>query len=489
MRLKKAALLCLAAVVLVPAYARAEEITMDEYFKRIRATHPVFRKEALSVEIVQWERERLKGAEDWLVLSNPYYSHEENAYVSPFMPRELDSAGVDATLRRDYWATGGRLSLSYGYTFIDQLSDDIVIPLEGSTMVLPAESGAFNENAFSLTYTHPLLKNRGGLLSRLRYELQGYSVKAAALGAAEAQEGFLLEVGQGFLKWALLTEQLGILTDRLDIANRELGRTEKKRRQNLVEKVDVIRTRDAVLSARNNVLLARSALRATREELAVLAQIEVTDGPLTPSYGLYEEPGTPSIEEALARLRERSRVLGIRRAMIELAGHGQKGAKEELKPRLDLMLKGALAGGGESFEDSFGFDKPSYLAALSLSFPLQNTSARAGLGKARAEAGRAKEEMREAELSLEASLRRLTSQIEEFKDVLALNRERVATAKQRTEAELVRYNQGRVELTFVLMSRDSELAARLERAKNAARYHRLLLVYSALTDTLFEPAR
>ena len=60
----------------------------------------------------------------------------------------------------------------------------------------------------------------------------------------------------------------------------------------------------------------------------------------------------------------------------------------------------------------------------------------------------------------------------------------IESAKEKTKEELKLYDMGRSQLTFVIQSRDNEQNAKLTYAQNATNYHKLILNFSALTDTL-----
>ena len=76
--------------------------------------------------------------------------------------------------------------------------------------------------------------------------------------------------------------------------------------------------------------------------------------------------------------------------------------------------------------------------------------------------------------------------IQEMEKVLELNQEQIASSQAKTEEELNLYNQGRGDLTFVILSRDSEEQAKLTYAQNAASYQKLVLQYRALMDEFWE---
>jgi outer membrane protein TolC len=484
--MKRIILYWLLIFVFLPSLAFSQNVTMDDFFQQVRKSHPFFKKEALSSDIERKKQERFLGDQDWIVRSNPYYAHEESAIKSGgFFPKEVDKASINAAIERTYWKTGGQLSFTYDYTKTDQGADDIVIPFNGLSATIPGGSGIFHENAFTATYSHPLIQNRGGILSRLSYEIQGYNVAANDLAVIENQENFLLDIGDLFLDWVLLTEQRSILYKRLDLAEEEWGRMRRKRKQNLVDEVDVIRTRDAVLNAKQNVLRAEASWKAKKAELATIAQYEKYDD-LTPQYNLYSLVALPTVDDAIALLKQNSRVLDVFKVGIKQLEHQKRGFIEQSKPKLNFNISGGLKGGGEQYSDSYDYDKPQFLASLSFSYPLGNRTARADIAKSGLEKDRLSEDMKNVRLELVSRLRNLMTQIEELEKVLEINKEQVVVAIEKTKAELRRYNQGRIELTFVIQSRDNEQNVQLINAQNGAVYHKLILQYRALMDSLLK---
>lgn len=109
---------------------------------------------------------------------------------------------------------------------------------------------SYYQNQIGISYTYPLMQNRGGFLDRLGYDLKEYDADYSEIVAAENQEDFLAESGMKFLDWVLLTEQLRILKERMRLSEEELANTRKKREANLIDEVDVIRAMDAVRIAK-----------------------------------------------------------------------------------------------------------------------------------------------------------------------------------------------------------------------------------------------
>jgi outer membrane protein TolC len=457
-------------------------VTMDAFLQQVQDTHPFFKKESLSSDIERKKQEQFLGDKDWTVRSTPYYAHQESVSAG-FTPDRVDQVGLNASIGRTYWETGGQLSLAYDYVRSDQNADDIIIPSTGGFATIPGESGIFYDNEFSIAYSHPLMKNKDGVLSRLGHELQDYSIEATSLDMIENKENFLQNVGDLFLNWTLITEQRRILYKRLELAKEELERTEKKRKQNLVDEVDVLRARVSVLNAKQRVLEAEAGWKAGQAELASIAQYENHEN-IAPQYDLYQLVSLPPVDDAISQLKQKSRVLHVFKVRIDQLKHRIKGVEEQGKPQLDLNISGGMKSRDGTYSESYDLDNPQFKALLNFSYPLGNRTSRADILRTKLEKERLQEDMKNVSLNLESSLRNLMIRIKELEKVLALNKEQVMVAKEKTGAEIRRYNQGRIELTFVIQSRDNEQNIQMVHAQNGAVYHKLLLRYRALMDRL-----
>jgi len=471
-------------LVLYPVSIYAETITLERYLSVVRERHPFFKKEALSTDIEKQRQSGLLGDEDWVLRATPRYTHQEQAREAIGLPSEEQATNIETTLERKLWQTGGRVGLSYRYDFSDQQLEDLVIEDLGiGPIVIPVGPGKFYENSVILSYTQPLLRNAGGLLDRLGYELQGYTVGITAFVTQENQESFLKEVGIRFIDWALLSEERRITAGRLRLAEKELQRSRRKLRANLVDRVDVLRAKDAVLSTETNVSRVEARWKAKQAEIAALAQ-ESRLYQMAPEYDLYSTVALPPIEQAVAQMKHTARILQALQVQASQLAHQRDGLKNAARPQLDLRLSGARKGGAESSGDAQDFDKTDYQVALEFRYPLRNRSARADVRATELERQQVVEELRSQTVNLEADVRNVLVQLKKLERTLALNREQINIGRAKTREEERLHNQGRTELTFVIQSRDSEAIARLAYARTAADYHKLLLEYRALMDQL-----
>ena len=461
----------LAVLIMGQISLSAQTITRDEFLQQVRRGHPAIGKERLSADIERESQQGLLGREDWYLTSQAGFSHEQPA-IAFSGPERTNTLSFSAGAERAVWSTGGRFSASFS---------------TGAASILPTFgfSMPFYQNVAAVSYVHPLLKNSGGTLDRLSFDLKEYDVTAARVQADENIEAFLARSAQLFLTWVFLDEQEKIFAERLRLSQEERDRTLDKRRANLVDQADVIRAEDAVRSWKQQQVLVHSQWKAVQAQLAVLAGDERLYG-MRPAFDLYAIPDLGPLDRVIERMRTRSRLLGLLDVRKRQLEHGRDGFEESLKPDLSVYAVLNTKRLHESIGTSFVMNKPDANIGVRFSIPLGNREARAQLAMTDVQLARMERERAEVALSLTSVLTNLHIRLDELRQVLALNQEQIESARQRTAEELKLYNQGRGNLTFVILGRDNEQNAQLTYAQNAFTYHSLRLEYAALLDEVYE---
>lgn len=454
-------------VFLTPLYAQV--ITLDEFLDQLIETHPIIEKEDLTARIEEEGRNGLLGAQDWNLESSLIFSD-----LSISGPVRTDATTLSTGFERLFWKTGGRFSTSMTFN-----------RTELHPALLYSRPSPYYENQFAITYIQPLLQNRNGFLDRIQYELTRYDIDFSNVQAKENKETFLAESAAKFLEWVFLTEQNDIITQRLSLSKEALENTRKKRKVNLVDEVDVLRAEDAVRIANQSLVLSESQWRGLQAELAVLAQDEDIYN-LVPRYDLYSLKVLAPLDSVIAQIEENSRLVYTLDIRIRQLEYSRSGFAESIKPRLSLLAQFNLRRADSRFDDALALDKPDIIGGLQLDFPLGNTYARSNVEKSDLQIAQLRWTRDKLILDLSAAITNITIQLEEMQKILALNREQIESAKDKTAEELKLYNQGRNDFTFVIQSQDGEQNARLNYALNALTYHKLIIEYMALTDALYE---
>jgi len=136
-------------------------------------------------------------------------------------PDRTDALSISGGVERLFWETGGKFTLTF-----DASRADINLP-RGTPF-----PGSFYQNRIAATYSHPLLKNRGGFLNRLQFDLKKFDIDISEVRAKENQENFLANAASKFLDWVYLSEQAKIIKERLRLSEEEIVRIKKKARKN-----------------------------------------------------------------------------------------------------------------------------------------------------------------------------------------------------------------------------------------------------------------
>ena len=455
--------------------SHAEPLTKEAFVALLEKSHPIFEKERMTSVIEEAEQQSYLGEADWNLSSSLTWSREE-ATITVFSPDLTYALSLQTGVNKQFWDTGGRLSATYS---INRNSS----AFEQAPLFSYPER--FYENSVELQYSQPLLRNWGGKLTRLQYDLKAYDVDAAEIQAAENIEDFLTDTISKYLDWVYLEEQKKIITRRLSLSRKEFERTQRKFDAFLVDSVDVIRAKDALNTWRQNLGLVESQLSALRSELSTLVQSTLLLTEM-PDFNLYALQRPDSLASAKARLENNSRLLKILELRKEQLEVNAAGVKETGKPDLSLIAAVTVKNAEENAWDSFRLDKKDAAVGLQLSVPIENTTAKANYQKNRLQILQLEKEREDVSLSLNASLASLHAQLIKLIQVLELNREQIESARLRTIEETKIYEQGRGDLTFVIMSRDNEESAKLAYAENALNYQKLWLQYQALLDELYE---
>ncbi|MFC1508986.1 TolC family protein, partial [Candidatus Omnitrophota bacterium] len=443
MKYIKSTALIIYMVVSLPIMVSAQSITRDEYLDVLINSHPLFEKEKLTAQIEMEEQKSYLGSQDWKVSSAVTYSHED-PMIAFSGPERMDTFSVSGGVEKRYWSTGGNLTASFsaGHTNLK------INPVYGFP-------DAVFQNRVSITYTHPLLKNKKGFLDRLQYDLKEYDINISGIREREKLEDFLADSAVRFLDWVYLTEQQKIVAERLRLSEEELAVTKRKREANLIDQADVIRAEDAVRIWKQNLVLVESQWKGLQAELAVMSRHNELYN-VEPQFDLYNTEEHSSLDREINHHVENSRLIMLLNVRLEQLEHSRTGHEETLKPDLSLVTQFNTKRMDDAGGKSLLMDHPDFLLGLQYKFPHKNRTAKARISKTDLQIKQLQKQIEDVTLALLSELNNLSIRINELEKVFALNREQIKSAQGRTEEEIKLYNQGRGELTFVIQSRDNE---------------------------------
>jgi len=236
----------------------------------------------------------LLGDQDWRINSSLFYNHDEPSFAFSG-PEKTNSISLSGSVDKLFWSSGGRLTASYR-----TIRTDITIsPIWGVPDL-------YYDNSLAITYSLPLIKNKGGFLDRLSYDLKKFDIDLSEITEYEDQEDFIAVYALKYIDWVYLKEQQRIFNQRLVISEEMLANITEKRKANLVDEVERIRSDNSVIQTRQSLLMIESELKGIQAELAAITN---DDGYLSdePAFDLYAIAGNlisnGSTEELISQLR------------------------------------------------------------------------------------------------------------------------------------------------------------------------------------------
>jgi outer membrane protein TolC len=342
-------------------------ITNSPRVKSLRI-EPAIRKQSVAIEQAQF---------DWMSFAEMTWNDTSdpvgNTLTTGGSPRFRDHQwGLESGVRRRT-QSGGELEISNEMGWQDNNSDFFV----------PAPQGTSRLN---VSFTQPLLRSRGRFYNNSRIILAEIDTGVADSEALVKLQEHLVEVSDAY--WELFRARATLVQKRklLTKATRIMERLQGRRGVDVLQR-QILRARAAVTSRRSEIARAAASIRNAEARLRLLVNdpaltrgtpLEVipADVPMNDNL-VYSTPETvtvglltrPDIAKAIREIRTNSVRLGV--------------SKNEMLPKLDLILSGYLSGlegQGDIWEAKrnwFQEGEPGYSIGFRFEYPLGNRAARA----------------------------------------------------------------------------------------------------------------
>ena len=338
----------------------AETLTFDTYLQSLKS-HPIFLKGSIDKSIIEEEQQEIQTAEDWLLKSSAFYSHEEPSFAVAG-PERTDAVKLSGSVERIFWNNGGSLQAGFQTTRANMK----INPVYG----IPS---TYYENALTVTYSMPLLKNKKGLLHRLQHDLKNFDIDISISLAIEEQENFLTTYALRYVDWVFLLEQRKIIEERIIISKELLTNNIKKRDANLIDNIDVIRSENALSIAEQNLLLINSAIESLVSELSeIITNIAFQD--VDPILDVYQKYPMIDFNTENSNMLSESRILKTIKTQVEQIQYLKIGLVEDNKTSLNLITQLGLQNAEDKIVNSIVLDKPNFSIGLQLALPLGKRS-------------------------------------------------------------------------------------------------------------------
>ncbi len=448
-------------VLLGPLNVQA--LTEQGFVERLRTTHPFFNQQALSSKVKLIEKRATKANEDWVIaLESLYQSDHKNSFDISTTTSNLDTASIGLSATRKYTNTGSDITLKH--TWKDK-----------------SKSTDTTNNGFSLDYTYPLLRNKGGINDRLSGDVAQIAINQNTLQRLEVEEGFILGKLSRFIDLAYAQEQQSINERRLALSEKELALVKKKYNASVVEKVDVLLQQDAYQTANQKLLQAQQDLMLLRHEIAVTLDLDFEKVVAsTDFYKIYK----PSEIALKAYLSKNSRVLKINNLSQKILKRQLLSFKNTAKAKLDLKLGISSAGENTNYSKSLSNQSTTWKVGLGLSYPIGGIEADSNIKKTNIELEILVQSKREQLLDIYTQAKTLKEKIQLLEKMMHANQAQIKIAKARTTEEKQRYSNGNGQASFVVNAQNNEQVVKLSYAQVAKNYQKAILEFKASIDQL-----
>jgi outer membrane protein TolC len=406
----------------------------DEFIDRLKNTHPFFVKNSFSNQIKQKEKQITTRADDWNLSLDTTYNKNS-----------LDTINFSAN--KKILSTGGDLIVSHlwnGEEFFNGGTDK-----------------------FSISYSHPLLQNSGGINDRFNFDIADIKIKQNYLEVLEKEENFILSKLKIFIELAYLQERQAINEKRLELAKKELDLAKEKFAASVINEVDLLLQKNAYERSKQRLLQAQKDLNLLRQEIAITLDYNFND--VVADLNLYKifTPKTISLDEF-----NNSRLLKIIDFNQDILKRTLIDFESKSKAKLNLKL-----GLGSNNENSVG---------LNFSYPLGNTYGKENLEKTRLQLLELEQHKKESLLNIYTKSKNTGEKIKLLEQILESKINQINVSKARTIKEKQLYADGNREIDLVIKSQDNEQDIKLSYAQTAKEYQQTVIEFKAMLDELIQ---
>jgi outer membrane protein TolC len=440
---------------------------LEVFLKLAEENYPAFKAETAESLRIKEAYEIEKGKNEALISISPSLTLLGPTSSAEYSAETFNKFSTDFNIKKPVSATGGVLSFQGGTVFTQKISGTETVNYK---------------NFFSAAYVQPLLKNLGGAVSSASLDSALFDKHSAELKSEENREVLLLDFVFKYLDWVFLYETEKIYGERLKLAEDQLLRIRERYTAKLVDRIDVLRAEDTLNNAINNRLAAAMRLKSRITELSVLLGKDLSD--INPVFSLYAAGEKSSVLKTEPVDTQDLRVFRLASLALDKLKRQRQALLSAAKPQLDMTVQAGLNRKEQTFTEAFPPEDRDIYVSIIFSLPAGNKSAEASVRQNFYTEEKLKADSAQAALAYESLIKTIQNQLENYLKILEINKKQLESGEARTAEENRAYEQGRGQLTNVLLSRDAEEAAKLRYLENALACCRLCFQYSALMDKL-----
>ena len=467
----KQKLFIIVILIIFSASVQAEKLSIDSFISKVLESHP-----QLAIFKQNSETARIKTAsalsmEKWIYSLKPFINYFGEADAYQYKSSSTTRYGTEFSLKTPLGYSGGEIGLS-GSTYAD-FNDPISAE----------QSEELYKQSLSVFYNQSLLKNRGLKESKLLEQeiIDDYSI--LQLNNMELTEKIILEFMNLYLEWAYLNENVKLMKLRVDYSDKLLSQITSRYNSNLVDAIDLLRGREALLNSRQTLLQYENRIDILVKNLKNELGIDISGD--IPDFDFYKISSTEAEGISLSDI-EKSRIFQINSIEEEKLKKTLRRFGYNKQPDLDLSINIGFSSRDLDLSNSLTENYPNAGISLTYSGSVNNEKNDNLISEtdSRLKTVQLTAKSLAAEYRTEAES--LFTQIDQNKILIAAQEELISIAAEKTEEERKYYNQGRGELNYILQSLDFETQQKIKMNDQILNLKRTGLQLKELSDNLLK---
>ncbi len=430
-----AAALVAAALALTPLTAHAEvaaaarPITLTDAVATARRANDAYLSQIARTEGAAADVQAAEGTDDLVFEAgvNGLTRAAEPVGGSFFQETEVDAVSARAGVWKPLpW--GGRVGI--------EVHDEIARSTVRVGALVPGGAAqdlttTIHAPRVELAWLQPLLRDRGRAHHHAARRLARAGADSQDELRALAEAALIRDVTRAYWELAYARREVTIRQSARALAEEQLTITRARAAVGKAAELEVLAVEQAI-AARDAALIGAEQAQAARAlDLRVLLALDDEDlRPLVAADALDTDPPPPAIADAVTRALRFSPELRALDHQARAAGVREGVAAQELRPRLDLVVRGGPTGhaddAGEAWAQLGRGDGYQASAALSFSLPVGNRAARGHRQAARSDRKRLGHDR--------AAVRgRLIAEVTRAADAVTLTERRIVAATKAAE--------------------------------------------------------
>ncbi len=351
-------------------------------------------------------------------------------------------------------------------------------------------SALTHESTLGLSVTQELGRNFLGVQDRGDIKVTLADIESTRYTSLYKIEEYVAGVRKAYWDMVLEAENVRIEEDMTAYAKRLYDLNQEKLKDGLAELPEAIAAEANYRQMENNLRLARNQFEARMNALKFLLNVTDETVRLDPTDTFAVGPGANALAPALNDAFTHRRDYQKAKKEIEAKDLTLSMKKNSLWPEVNLTATLKRNGLGDHFRQSArqiaDEDNPDFFAGLSVTFPLENTEARAKLKAAELEKAKVLIDLKRIERRIAVDVIDQVRACNVFQEVAVSSEAIAALQAQKLAGEEKRFQSGRSDTDTLIRFQEDLLKARQADAQAKHRYHQALEELSLRTATLLD---